>query len=83
MCSPFFDHVFDFSLAFDEFKRPPTLFASSFLVFCYSHNSHMYVVTYNKLLRALTASESRTRLLRGQEEWPMLLEPHVPHLSEA
>ena len=31
--STFFDHAFDFSMTFDEFKRPLTLFAPSLLVF--------------------------------------------------
>jgi len=61
--STFFDHTFDFFVALDEFKRQLNLFASSFLVFSYSHNSEMHVVTNNKLLRALTTSESRIQLL--------------------
>jgi len=44
-------------MAFDEFKRPLPLFVSSFLVLSYSHNSEMHVVTYDKRLRALMASE--------------------------
>ena len=44
-------------MAFDEFKRPLTLFALSFLVFSYSHHSEMHAPTYDKLLRALTAFE--------------------------
>ena len=58
MWSTFFKHTFDFSMAFDEFKRPLTLFTPSFLVFSYSHNYEMHATTYDKLLRALTASES-------------------------
>jgi len=64
----FFDHAFNFSMAFDESKRPLTLFASSFLVFPYSHNSHMRTITHHKLLRVLTAYESRTRVLKDLEE---------------
>jgi len=81
MWSPFFDHTFDFSMAFDEFKRPVSLVASSFLEFSYSHNSEMHAITYDK--RALTAFESRTELLSDMEEWLMLHEPHIHHLSEA
>jgi len=55
--STFFDRIFYFSMAFDEFKRPLTLFAISFVVFSYSHHSEMSAITYDKLLRALTASE--------------------------
>ena len=57
MWCTFFVHAFDFSMAFDEFKRLLTLFASSFLVSSYSHNSKKHAVTYDKLLRAFTASE--------------------------
>jgi len=55
--STFFDHNFDFSMAFDEFKRPLTLFAPSFIVFSYSYHCKMHATTYDKLLRALMASE--------------------------
>ena len=55
MWSHFFDHAFYFVMAFDEFKRLLTLFASSFLVFSDLHNSEIYAVTYDKLLRVLTA----------------------------
>jgi len=55
--STFFDHTFDFSMAFDEFERPLTLFAPSFLVFSYSYYFEMHATIYDKLLRALTISE--------------------------
>jgi len=74
MWSTFFDHDFDFSMAFDEFKRALTLFALALLVFSYSHHSEMHAVVYDKLLRALTSSELTTRLLRDKE-WLMLLAP--------
>jgi len=83
MPRPIFDHAFDFSTAFDEFKRPLSSFASSFLVFSYSPNSKMRVVTYDKLWRALTTFELRTQVLGDEEEWPMLLDYHVPHFSDA
>ena len=57
MQSSFLDHTFDFSTSFDELKGPLTLFAPSFLVFSYSHHSKMHATTYDKLLRALMASE--------------------------
>jgi len=50
MWSTYFDHAFDFSMAFDELKRPLTLFAPSFLVFSYSHHSDLHATTYDKLL---------------------------------
>jgi len=65
-------------MAFDEFKRPLTLFAAHFLVFSYSHNSETHATTYHELLRALTASKSGTRLLSDMEEWMILLEPSIP-----
>jgi len=48
-------------MPFDELKRPLTLIASVFLVFSYSCNSVMRAVTYDKLLRALTAFMLRTQ----------------------
>ena len=61
-------------MAFDEFKRELTLFAPSLLVFSYSHHSEMHAAVHSKLLRALTASELTTRILRDKE-WLMLLAP--------
>ena len=83
ICSIFFDHTFDFSMTFDEFKRPLTLFASSFLVLSYLHNYDMHAVTDDMLFRALTTSELRTRLLSDMVEWLILLEPLTSILSEA
>jgi len=57
MSSTLFDHTFDFSIAFDEFKRPLALSNVSFVVFSYSPHSEMHAITYDKLLSALTASE--------------------------
>jgi len=57
MWSTLFHHAFDFFMAFDEFKRPLTLFAQSFLVFSSSHNFKIHATTYDKLLRVLTAYE--------------------------
>jgi len=48
--STFVDHTFNFSMEFDEFKRPLTLVAPSFLVFSYSHHFKMHATTYVKLL---------------------------------
>jgi len=74
MWSTFFDHDFDFSMAFDEFKRALTLFAPSLLVFSYSHHSKMHAAVHDKLLRALTASDLSNGILRNKE-WLMLLAP--------
>ena len=61
--SPFFTNIFDFSVAFGVFTRPLTFIDSSFVVPSYLHHSEMHASTYDKLLRALIASASRTRLL--------------------
>jgi len=60
MWGTFFDHVFDFSTAFDKFKRPLILFAQSLLVFSYSHHSNMHTLTFDKMLRGLITSELRS-----------------------
>jgi len=70
----FFDYYFDFAMAFDKFKRALTLFAPSLLVFSYSHCFEMHAKAHDKLLRALTAFELTTRILRDKE-WLMLLTP--------
>jgi len=74
MWSTFFDHDFDFCMEFNAFQRALTLFAPSLLVFSYSHHFEMHKTAHDKLLRALTASELRTRILRDKE-WLMLLAP--------
>jgi len=53
----FFTNIFDFSMAFSAFKRPLTFIDLSFVVPSYLHHSEMHASTYDKLLRALTASE--------------------------
>jgi len=58
--NPFFDDAFDISMAFNKLKRHLDLCASSFHVFSYLCHSKMHDITYDKLLRALTSSESRT-----------------------
>ena len=63
MWSTFFDNTFDFSMAFSKFMRPLTFFASSFVVLSYLLHLEIHVVTYDKLLRALTTFKSRTRIL--------------------
>jgi len=57
LLSTFFDHAFDFSMAFGKFKRPLTLFASSLLVFSCSHHSKMYAFKFDKLVKSLTTFE--------------------------
>ena len=49
MWNTFFDHAFDFSRAFDEFKRPLNLFVVSVLVFSHIHHSEMYAQAYDRL----------------------------------
>jgi len=77
MWSIFFDHAFDFSMAFGKFKKPLTFLASSSVVFSYLHNFEMNNITYDKILRALTAFKSRTQLLSYIEEWLVLFEPLI------
>jgi len=55
MWNTFFDHAFDFSMAFDKFKRALTLFAISLLAFSYLHHSKIDALVYDKLLRVLMA----------------------------
>ena len=83
MWNTFFDHAFDFSMSFNKFKRAPTLFAPSLLVFSYLHHSEMHALTFDKLLRALTASELTPRVLSEDDEWLMLLRPSQHHPREA
>ena len=45
MWNTFFDYAFDFSMAFDKFKKTITMFATSLLVFSYSHHFEMHVMT--------------------------------------
>ena len=63
----FIDYYFDFSMAFDEFKRPLTSFAPSLLVSSYSHYFEMHAKVHDKLLQVLIASELTTRILRDKE----------------
>jgi len=58
--STFFYYAFDFSMAFDEFKTPLTLFALPILVFSYLHHFAMDALAYDKLLRALATSVSKS-----------------------
>ena len=83
MLSIFFDHAFDSFTAFGMYKRALTSFASSVVVFSYLHHCEMYVIIFDKLLRVLTASESRIWLLSDMEEWLMLLEPPIASFSYA
>jgi len=45
----FFDGAFDFSMAFDNFKRALTLFAISLLVLSYLHHFELHGLSYDKL----------------------------------
>jgi len=64
----FFDHIFDFSMAFDKCKRALTTFTSFLFVFSYLRHSKMHVVAHDKLLWALMASELEIRILSDEEE---------------
>jgi len=64
----FFDYYFDFSMAFDKFKRALSLFVPSLLVFSYSHYFETHTKAYDKLLRTLTASELAARVLSARSD---------------
>jgi len=53
----FFDHSSDFAKECDTFMRIQTIIDVSLSVFYYIHHSGMHAEVYDKLLRALTASE--------------------------
>jgi len=69
MWNTFFDHAFDFSMAFYKFKMPLTLFASSSLVFSYLHHSKIHAATYNRLISALTTFELQPQVLIDKKKW--------------
>jgi len=46
----FFDHAFDFSMAFDMLKMTLIIFAISLLVFSYLDHFEMHAPTFDKLL---------------------------------
>ena len=56
----FFDYSFDFSVAFDQFKRALSFFAMISLVFSYSHYFGMYAKAHDKLSQVFTVSELQT-----------------------
>ena len=46
----FFDYYFNFSMAFDKYKRAPIFFAMLFFVFSYLHHSEMHAQAHDKVL---------------------------------
>jgi len=52
-----FDFSTDFSKAFDKFKRALVIIPRCMFWCSYSHLSELHAQIYDKLLRALTASE--------------------------
>ena len=62
-------------MAFYKFKMPLALFVPSLLAFPYLHHGEMHVLAYDKLVRALTVSVSKTPFLGDKEKWLMLLAP--------
>jgi len=46
----FVEYDFDFSMAFDKFKRALTLFATSLLLFSYLHHFEMHAKAHDKSL---------------------------------
>lgn len=57
MWTTFFNHSFDFSKAFDKFKRVLDIIDTIVLVFSYLHAYELCAHTFDKLLHALIASE--------------------------
>ena len=77
-----FNHSTGFSKAFDKFRRALTII-STFLFKCsYLHSSELQAQVFDKLLRALTASELAMRVLNAAEEWLMLLALPPPRPRE-
>jgi len=75
MWNTFFDHAFNFFMAFDKLKRALTLFAIFLLVFSYLHHFKMHVKAHDKFLGALMASKLTTPVVSNEQEWLMLIEP--------
>jgi len=47
----------DFSMAFDKFRRALVIISAFLFKYSYSHSSQFHTQVFDKLLRALTASE--------------------------
>ena len=77
-----FNHSADFSKAFDKFRRALTITPIFMLGCSYLHSSELQAQVFDKLLRALTASELAMRVLNAAEEWLMLLALPQPRPSE-
>jgi len=56
MWNTFFDFSFDFSIVFDLMRRALTFFNVLILTLCHYHAYKSYAVAFDKLLRALVAS---------------------------
>jgi len=52
-----FNFFTDFSKAFDKFRRALTIISAFLLKYSYLHPSELHAQVFDKLLRALTASE--------------------------
>jgi len=62
----FLDFSLDFSMAFDFLKRAMTLFATIILILSYCHACKSHVVSFDKLLRALTTSNLMSQVLSSR-----------------
>ena len=60
-----FNHCTDFSKACDKSRRTLTIISRFMFKSSYSHLSELHTQVFDKLLRALTASELGTRVLSG------------------
>jgi len=68
-----FNHSTNFSKAFNKFRRALIIISRFIFKFSYLHSSELHAQVHDKLLRALTASELRTRVL-SHKEWLILLQ---------
>ena len=59
-----YDHPTNFSKAFDKFMRALTITPTFMLGCSYLHSSELHAQVFDKLLRALTASELVAWILR-------------------
>ena len=68
MWSTFYYHAFDFSVAFDKFKRALIIYVVFLLVLSYLYYYRMYAQAHDELLRALMTFKVETQVLSDTKE---------------
>ena len=68
----FFDFSFDFSMAFTLIKRALMFYALILCMFSYCQAYEPHAAVFDKLMRALTASDLNKSGLEDVMEWLML-----------